>query len=385
MLLPLRTDRSLRRTPVANITIMVITIVMFGVQKTVPGVESLLLLRPYDPDLYGIVGANFLHGGWMHLLGNMLFLYIFGNSVNDSLGNASYVGFYLAGGVASSLLSIFLSESPSLGASGAIAATTGAFLVLYPRSRIILLVFFIFITTITVPALWFVGIFFLLDIYQGFNNSWLNGQTGTAHWAHVGGSIYGMIVSLVLLRTRLIPRDRMDLLAIATRWKQRKSDRVELRKSGQVHLSAMDIVPKKHEDPKVAQAQDLRSKISESLDRGNLSAAAETYRHLLAVDERQILARSAQIEIANQLYRDEKYDSAATAYRLFLDRFGKRPDQETAQSRLILGLIIGRYLGRPEAARAELQLAADELEALGSTADADFARAEAEQLGKVIG
>ena len=381
MLLPISTDRPLTRPPVANLTIMVVTIAMHAVQRLSPAVDSALLARPYDPDLLGFAGSAFLHAGMMHLLGNMLFLYIFGNSVNDRLGHAAYVGFYLAGGIAASLLTYLFSDRPGLGASGAVSAVTGAYLVLFPRTRVNLIVLFVIITRISVPAIWFVGLYFLVDLYQGVSVTYLDGYTGVGHWAHVGGSVYGILVAFLVLRFALLEREKFDLLAALERRKLRHDVAADRKRLGQVHGSAMDVVPKSQEDPKVAKTQDLRAQINDAIEKEDLSAAAGLYEELLAVDDKQILGRASQFEVTNQLYREEKYAAAAKGYRLLLDRFApKTPDDEIAQVRLILGLVLGRYLNEPAEAQQHLQAAAVEFDALQRPDDAAFARGECEAL-----
>jgi len=144
--------------------------------------------------------AMFLHGGWLHVIGNMLFLYIFGDNVEDILGHGRYLVFYLLCGVASFLVQIlFQSNSmvPNVGASGAIAGVLGAYLLLFPRARIVtLLPIFVFFTVVEIPAFIFIGIWFLIQFASGAltlgRNEALSG--GVAWWAHVGGFLAGMLL-----------------------------------------------------------------------------------------------------------------------------------------------------------------------------------------------
>src|SRR5256714_12201480 len=126
MFIPIRTDTPLRRTPYMNYALIVANVVVFIVQEAWLGNGSRLqpfLLQPRDPRLYQFFTYQFLHGGALHLIGNMLFLYIFGNNVNDKLGNFGYLGFYLAGGVFAGIAHVMTSSSPVLGASGSTAAS----------------------------------------------------------------------------------------------------------------------------------------------------------------------------------------------------------------------------------------------------------------------
>jgi membrane associated rhomboid family serine protease len=144
--------------------------------------------------------AMFMHGGWLHLIGNMVFLWVFGDNVEDTLGHIPYLLFYLAGGLAASAAHIMLnpdSAIPSLGASGAIAAVLGAFIVIYPRARIKALIFLgIFVTMTRVSALIFLGIWFATQLLSGFASLDVNtAQTsGVAFWAHIGGFVFGVLI-----------------------------------------------------------------------------------------------------------------------------------------------------------------------------------------------
>jgi membrane associated rhomboid family serine protease len=144
--------------------------------------------------------AMFLHGGWLHVIGNMLYLYIFGDNVEDILGHGRYLIFYLLCGVASFLVQIlFQSNSmvPNVGASGAIAGVLGAYILLFPRARVVtLLPIFIFFTVVEIPAYIFLGIWFLIQFFSGAltlgRAEALSG--GVAWWAHIGGFLVGMLL-----------------------------------------------------------------------------------------------------------------------------------------------------------------------------------------------
>jgi len=144
--------------------------------------------------------AMFLHGGWLHVIGNMLFLYIFGDNVEDILGHGRYLAFYILCGALSFMAQIALQSNsmvPNVGASGAIAGVLGAYILLFPRARIVtLLPIFIFFTMVEIPAFVFIGIWFLIQFLSGAltlgRADALSG--GVAWWAHIGGFIAGMIL-----------------------------------------------------------------------------------------------------------------------------------------------------------------------------------------------
>ena len=150
--------------------------------------------------------AMFLHGGWFHLAGNMLFLWIFGNNVEDRLGYVVYPLFYVLGGLAASALQLAIAPNstiPSLGASGAIGGVLGAYIVLFPHARVTTLIIFFFITVIEVPAGVILAIWFVLQLFSGVGQlaSEVSGG-GVAYWAHVGGFAFGALVAWLFYRNR---------------------------------------------------------------------------------------------------------------------------------------------------------------------------------------
>jgi membrane associated rhomboid family serine protease len=149
--------------------------------------------------------AMFLHGGWLHIGGNMLFLWIFGNNVEDRLGRIAFVVFYLLGGLAATGLQLAFdpnSTVPNLGASGAIAAILGAYAVMFPRARVYTLVIFFFITAVELPALVVLGGWFVLQLFSGVGSLGTDVNGGVAYWAHVGGFVFGMAAVWLFFRRR---------------------------------------------------------------------------------------------------------------------------------------------------------------------------------------
>ena len=157
-------------------------------------------LVPRHLHLSALVTYMFLHGGWMHIIGNMWFLWIFGDNVEDVMGHAKYLVFYFLCGIVAGLTQVFFSfgsRAPMVGASGAIAGVMGAYLVKFPHSRIVTLVFiFIFFTTIEVPAVLMLLYWFFIQLVSSVETAGYAhlSQGGTAFFAHVGGFIAGMIL-----------------------------------------------------------------------------------------------------------------------------------------------------------------------------------------------
>jgi membrane associated rhomboid family serine protease len=147
-----------------------------------------------------LLSSMFLHGGLLHLAGNMLFLWIFGNNVEDSMGRLRFVAFYLLGGLAALLAQVAINPGapvPTVGASGAIAAVLGGYAVLYPRARVITVVFIIiFFTIVELPALLVLGLWFGMQLLYGLGNLGqpLGGEGGVAYFAHIGGFVFGLVL-----------------------------------------------------------------------------------------------------------------------------------------------------------------------------------------------
>jgi membrane associated rhomboid family serine protease len=156
-------------------------------------------LVPDRLHLTALVTSMFLHGGWLHLIGNMWFLWVFGSHIEDAMGSLKFFVFYIAAGVASAVVQLMTnlgSPIPTLGASGAIAGVMGAFLLLYPRARVVTLVFIIFfITTLEIPAAFMLLYWFIIQLLSGLGSlSNVSQAQGIAWFAHVGGFLAGILL-----------------------------------------------------------------------------------------------------------------------------------------------------------------------------------------------
>ena len=168
-----------------------------AIPAAVVGTSSLPPALTAIPPIFSLVTSMFLHGGWMHLIGNMLYLWIFGNNVEDAMGHARFLGFYLLCGLAASLshiLSDVSSAIPSIGASGAISGVLGAYFLLYPRARVLMLVTLgFFIRLMYFPAWIALGFWFLLQLFSSILSGGQAGG-GVAWWAHIGGFLAGILL-----------------------------------------------------------------------------------------------------------------------------------------------------------------------------------------------
>lgn len=313
-------------------------------------------LSPGEPDWKAFLTYAFMHANWLHLFGNMLFLYIFGNNVNDKMGHLGYLGFYLAGGVAAGIAYVLLTANavPVIGASGAIAAVTGAYLVLFPRSNITIFYFFYFFGQYDIPSLWFILFFFAKDVFFNFAPQ----DGGVAHVAHIGGTIFGFTICLILLMVRLLPRDQFDLVAVFKQWHRRRQYRDIVSKGYNPfdytppHRAGQPIAPP---DPRQERIMNLRGAILEAVGRHDLPTAAHLYRELRRIDPQQALPKPAQLDIANQLAAENLFADAAEAYETLLRVYPKA--ERIEQIELMLGLIYARYLNKYDRARHFLRRA----------------------------
>src|SRR4051812_16904149 len=176
---------------------------------SIPMSRTMACVIEGDPSWYTPLSSMFLHGGWFHLIGNMWFLWVFGNNVEDSMGHFRYLAFYILCGLAAAAAQTFMNPSspiPMVGASGAISGVMGAYIVLYPRVRVhVLVILVFFITRIVVPAYLMLGYWFLIQLLGG---SLSGEQGGVAFWAHAGGFIAGAILIHLFRDPELVAKHR---------------------------------------------------------------------------------------------------------------------------------------------------------------------------------
>ena len=160
------------------------------------------------PLLLPLLTSMFLHGNLLHIGGNMLFLWVFGNNVEDRMSPAVFLLFYLVAGVVAAYAQVIIAPNdqiPLIGASGAIAGVLGAYLVMFPGARVLTLVMFFFITLIELPALVVLGLWFVFQAFSGFGSLGGPAEGGVAFFAHMGGFVFGVLVALVFYRRRPRP------------------------------------------------------------------------------------------------------------------------------------------------------------------------------------
>ncbi len=215
-MIPLRVDILRTRAAIMNGLLITLNVLAFLYELTmsprtgrafiytfglVPAHTQLLFARPgisFGQAILPMFTSMFLHGGWLHLLGNMLFLWVFGGSVEETLGHIQYLIFYLICGIGSATVHTVFnwgSKIPTVGASGAISGIMGAFIVLYPRARVTTLIPALFLFfTVRIPAYLMLGYWFFLQFFSGVASLGMSDQGGVAWWAHVGGFILGAML-----------------------------------------------------------------------------------------------------------------------------------------------------------------------------------------------
>ncbi|HEX9974774.1 MAG TPA: rhomboid family intramembrane serine protease [bacterium] len=219
-MIPLRDANPSRTTPLVTYVLILINALVFFYQLSLGKNVAVFF------DFYGIIPAKyfylgaeegvnffgrffpfftsqFLHGGFLHVIGNMWFLWVFGDNIEDHLGRFKFILFYLLCGVAAGLTHVYTNPSsqiPTVGASGAIAGVMGAYTLLFPRARVKTLIpIFYFIQIVDLPAFLFLGIWFVLQFFSGAISLAAGGATGgVAWWAHIGGFVVGIVLILIL-------------------------------------------------------------------------------------------------------------------------------------------------------------------------------------------
>ena len=374
-MIPISTNNQLRARPTANYILIILNIIVFIFQYSglfTVAQSRMYYLQPAYPQLFQFITYAFLHANLSHILGNMFFLFIFGNNVNDRLGNTGYTLLYLAGAIFSGLghmISEGAGAPPVLGASGAVAAVTGAYMVLYPKTTITVLNLFIIIMTFNIPAVWFIAL--KLIVIDNIITPKAGSGSNVAYGAHLAGYIFGFVVPFTLLALKLLPHSHFDLWSLLKRWNRRQSFTTTnntrptynhtYSDDGRtvVQSTAKNIPPENKENPNASQIAKLKSDIAEAFYANDLNKAAEQYQVLLRIDDKAVLPQQQQLDISNTLMQMQAYTPAALAYEAFIVQYSQYTFIE--QIYLMLGLIYSRYLPEPTRAKKLLLLAHDKL------------------------
>jgi len=226
-MIPLRDENPSSTFPIVNIFLIISNISIFiYLNYFIPGETNQFFLKlgfiPFEFTHFKDIGpenlvtvpltiftAMFIHGGWIHLLSNMLYLWIFGDNVEDLLGHVKYLFFYLVCGIAATGLHFFVNTSskiPTVGASGAIAGVLGAYLFLFPKARVkTLLILFIFIHIISIPAIIILGLWIIMQILSAYIEYGAKTGAGIAWFAHIGGFAAGLVLIILMKKRKKRP------------------------------------------------------------------------------------------------------------------------------------------------------------------------------------
>ncbi|MFQ5502643.1 MAG: rhomboid family intramembrane serine protease, partial [Phycisphaerae bacterium] len=295
-----------------------------------------------------------------------------GNSVNSKMGNAAYLLFYLAAGIFAGVGFVSGAQNPCLGASGAIAGVTTAFLVLFPHSGITTFYWlWFYIGTMHIRAmLLIVAKIILWDNIISPSLSSGHGYSQVAYSAHIAGYFFGFTLCLFLLWIRALPRDQYDILALIKRFYQRQQFKAvmadpnaraqatfgRVAKTVSVHTGRPVEARAVAVDSEVVR---LRAEIAELVNRGDYTGAADRYESLVVRDPSQCLPRQNMLMVANQLMTLGRYPQAAAAYEKHLETYPG--DRDILQIKFLLGIIYAKYLQQHEAAEGFLRECAKRL------------------------
>jgi len=212
-MIPIRDEIRTKRIPYVNYALIAINIIVFMTMFVNPQkAEAIVMEHALIPAevtqnfslgvIKNFFTAMFMHAGWLHLVSNMLYLWIFGDNIEDRLGHLGYLLFYLGAGVFASILHVVFNVNsvvPTLGASGAIAGVLGAYLVFYPSSRVYTFIpFGFFMRLRPLPAVLVLGLWFVTQFFSGLGSMVSTAQGGVAYWAHIGGFVFGLLIALFL-------------------------------------------------------------------------------------------------------------------------------------------------------------------------------------------
>ncbi|MHC4820430.1 MAG: rhomboid family intramembrane serine protease [Planctomycetota bacterium] len=345
-------------------------------------------LVPADPTPWAFLSCQFVHANLLHLVGNMWFLHIFGDNVEDKMGRLSFLGFYLLGGIVASVAFLLFGSTivsalgarggdlaevwqqvPLVGASGAIAAVTGAYIVFFPKARIRVLWWLIFVGFSSFPAILVVGMFFLKDLISAaiVGSSMLGGAAhvgGVAYAAHVGGTVMGIVVAF-LLKPRLRARGGSPWDK-DTGFSKRVSEDTD---SGEWSAG--------WDGPRTMPSKDLRDQLVGAVLDQRMELALDLYGKWKAQPRHKVLPPGVEIEIAHEIVRRGDIHGALDAYRSYLGRHPVAPD--AAEAKFRLGLLHARATGEHRRAREWLLQAIQEH---GNPATVEYAKRELAELDR---
>lgn len=368
MFIPIGTDRPPKHPPIAaplfiGLNIAVAILVGTGAVKGPDGISLVEWGWLWREDFHwvNLFTSTFLHdpNSIWHLVGNMIFLWVFGCAVEGRLGSLAFAAFYLAAGAAAGAAHLLASDAPAIGASGAIAGVVGAFLAFSPRAQIRVLGFIPIIGVYSIPSVWLVGLYFVIDLVH---LSWetMGRHVGrVAYAAHLGGYLFGFAVGFALLGLKILPRDEFDAFFLFRQWQRRAEMRAAARESRRglwiappaaatetktAAKQALAIA----DDPRMQAVLEVRRRIDACIRQQDRHGAAAAYLELVRLEPGSTLPEERQLEVANELYSEGHWQAAADAYEAFLGAY--RVSRHRDEVGILLALLYVRKLSRAERA-----------------------------------
>lgn len=350
MLIPLATDRPSRRAPVVTQSLVAVNLAVFIATLLLPALGVVPLERIWQAGQVGghrlvwytLFTSAFLHAGFLHLMGNMITLWVFGPPVEDRFGRAWFLAFYLASGVVSGLAHALLEDAPAIGASGAIAGVTGAFLVLFPATRVRCLMFFIVIGVVMVPSAFLIG---LRIAYDALSHT-LGVRGDVATIAHLGGYAFGAALAFGLLWTGTLSREPYDLFTLLRAHQHRRTIRAAVDAQA-ARQTSRRVKP----DPEADDLAARRAAVAALLAQNRLPEAARAYAELLDAFAHRpraaALSRDAQLRLTAHLLESDRR-LAARAIDAFLAAYPADPERDELS--ILLARVSAHDLGEPRRA-----------------------------------
>lgn len=336
---PYRDDNPKERFPLVTIILIAVNVAIFVIFAWQPNYQSIVEQYGFTPNnfkLSTLISSMFLHGGVLHLVFNMWYLWLFGDNLEDRFGKAIFVIFFLLGGIAAALIHSFTSGEllrsiPCIGASGAISAVMGGYIMLFPLARIRCWWFFFFHGgTISVSAFLFLGIWFLGQLFYGTTGG--AEATGIAFWAHIGGFISGLVTSFVLKEYILHPEKTLSPQAKDALQSQKELDDL-------VSTTTAEAVQKSKA------LEGYRQVLEEYLTKGEVDAATKCYAEFETQSISGALSPCYQKLIADLLLEQNKHLLSLQAYLRFM--FNYQDDQQLPSVKCRLGLLYSRHFRHP--------------------------------------
>ena len=376
LILPIRTESPMKRVPYVNFFLVATNMLLYVVLDEKLLGEAVgtfknryLVLDAAEPGILQFLTYQFLHGDVWHLFGNMLFLWVFGNSVNGKMGGLPYLLFYLAGGVFAAWGWAVVTGGAShlIGASGSIAAITTAYLALFPRSKVTVLVWlFIFIRFFEVSAM--VIILLKIVVWDNIVAPNLGGAGNVANQAHLAGYLFGFVGAMLMLWVKAVPRDQFDIFSLWRRWNLRREfastqrtpgAQAKARFGSAARTETVSPEQGEAEDARQNRIEELRIRAVEAHTKGDMTAATATYEAIMVIDPRQCLSEMQQTAIARAYYDRKRFPEAASAFERFVETYPR--SRERGPVLMLLGIIYARDLREPENADRNLTLALETL------------------------